>query len=63
MRAPEFIRLIEQRGWVLERTAKGSHLIFRFPSTNKMFVVPFRLKDDSRKCANMLAQLKRKEQP
>ena len=63
MKAPEMIRLIEARGWILERTAKGSHLIYRFPPTNAMFTLPFRLKDSCCKCANMISQIKRKEQP
>lgn len=33
MKPAELISWAKQRGWVQERSAKGSHLVFRFPRT------------------------------
>jgi predicted RNA binding protein YcfA (HicA-like mRNA interferase family) len=40
MKSSEFIRLLKQDGWLIERQ-KGSHIIFSHPVKKGFLVVPF----------------------
>ena len=61
MRPTELIGWLEQRGWFKERSAKGSHLVFRFPASNAFFIIPFRFSDSGRRVLNMKTAIKRLE--
>jgi predicted RNA binding protein YcfA (HicA-like mRNA interferase family) len=62
MTSKEFKRFILDRGWVEDRQCKGSHQRYRFPANGETFVLPLRFKETQTRIANMLSQIKRKEQ-
>lgn len=61
MKSPELIDWMKQRGWVQERPAKGSHLVFRFPTNNAFFIIPFRFSDKGRRVLNFMSAAKKLE--
>jgi predicted RNA binding protein YcfA (HicA-like mRNA interferase family) len=46
MKALDLIKLLEQNGWYLERSACGSHRIFKHPTIKGTIVVPVHGKKD-----------------
>ena len=61
MNPTELIDWLKQRGWVQERSAKGSHLAFRYPPNNAFFILPFRFSDCGRRVLNFMSAAKRLE--
>ena len=62
MTGKQFILWLEDRGWVFDRSGKGSHLIYRFPPNNAFYVVLGNIfRDTGRKALNMKAAVKRLE--
>lgn len=62
MKCRELVAFLRDRGWVEERNTKGSHLMFRFPSNGKMFVIPTSFRDTHCKTRNYVSMIKRLEQ-
>ncbi len=62
MKCRELIDFMVSHGWVEERNTKGSHKMFRFPPNGRMYIIPTRFADSTRRLKNIIAAIKRIEQ-
>ena len=61
MKPSDLMRWAEERGWIKYREGKGSHVLYRFPSTNAVMVIPRCFSDQGRRVMNMMQRMKKKE--